>query len=691
MNTRNWQVWALAMRALAGIAALAGLAAAVPAEAQSRQELQARVGGWLAEALRASLRGDGPALRQAAEQGQAQLDGPAGPLDAAQQRWRIQCHLQPGTQADEVADAALTQLGGRVAARGWDLLDVWLPIRQLPALLQAEPRIAFAQLPQRPVLLQGPVMSAGAELLRSPQLACMAATGLGQTVAVLDGGFEGLDKALQVGEVAELVGPIPQGEGSHGTMCAEVVADVAPGAAILPLRAGSIADLQALAKEISQKGNPRQIAVVSHSVIWLGQSFGRHDGKVCEVTDAVRSAGVAWVNASGNSGAGEFYRAAFADLDNDGLHEFAAGQEKLLFYQYGGQLQLTLDWDDYEARKVNLDFELLWQEELPQGGAKWQLVAVSKMVAGKYVAPMEQLVHSPKAPGTYAVQVRALGKVPPGMRLRIVSMGHGTGNLSIWHKNGNVYDPASCDGVLTVGALAAAQYSQGPLESYSSYGPTPDGRIKPEVVAPTQVATSQGFFAGTSAACPHAAGAVAVWAAATGHAPDQVAQLLRQHAVAMGEALPDDAYGWGRIALPPAELGWDCSATDLPGAQTCATTCGSVGSRTCGETCGWSSCAPPQESCNGQDDDCDGLTDDGCAPATPDASAADTAVDGSSQGDLSTNLDSASAISPPVANGQASEGSCGAGPAAPGGWSFAAAGAWAAITAWRRRKARSVN
>lgn len=682
------------MRALAGIAVLAGAAPVVPAMAQSRQELQARVGGWLAEALRASLRGDDPALRQAAEQGQAQLDGLAGPLDAAERRWRIQCHLQPGTQADEVADAALTRLGGRVAARGWDLLDVWLPLRQLPALLQAEPRIAFAQLPQRPVLLQGPVTSAGAELLRSPQLACTAATGLGQTVAVLDGGFEGLDKALQAGEVAELVGPIPQGEGTHGTMCAEVVADVAPGAAILPLRAGSIADLQALAKEISQKGNPRQIAVVSHSVIWLGQSFGRHDGKVCEVTDAVRSAGVAWVNASGNSGAGEFYRAAFADLDNDGLHEFAAGQEKLLFYQYGGQLQLTLDWDDYEARKVNLDFELLRQEELPQGGAQWQLVASSKMVAGKYVAPMEQLVHSPKAPGTYAVQVRALGKVPAGMRLRIVSMGHGTGNLSIWHKNGNVYDPASCDGVLTVGALAAAQYSQGPLESYSSYGPTPDGRIKPEVVAPTQVATSQGFFAGTSAACPHAAGAVAVWAAATGQAPDQVAQLLRQHAVAMGEALPDDAYGWGRIALPPAELGWDCSATDLPGAQTCATACGSVGSRTCGETCGWSSCAPPQESCNGQDDDCDGLTDDGlsgCAPATPDASAADTEADGFAKGDLSTNPDSASAIPPSAANGQASEGSCRAGPSAPGGWTLAAAAAWAAITALRRRRARSVD
>lgn len=572
-----------------------------------------RIGGWLELAIRAWQKGDRAAVAHAALAGQAYLEGAEGPAET--RRWRVQLHLQDGHTASELGDEVVRRAGGAVAVRGLDLADVWLPLGQVEALLAAEPLIAFAQLPLRPVLLNGPKMSEGAALLRTQPVQCLAADGTGTTVAVLDSGFEGLDNSVASGEVTKLAGVIPQGGGTHGTMCAEVVADVAPGAAILPLRSDTMADLQALAKEVADQGNPRKITVVSHSAIWLGQSFGRHEGKACEATDLVRSAGVAWVNASGNSGNGEFYRFPFVDLDGDGLHEFQPGQEKLLFHQSGwGKLQLTLDWDDYTERKVNLDFELYRQE-----ASGWVAVTTSKMVAGKYIPPMEQLYIADPGGGIYAVQVRAKSAVPKGMKLRIVSMGAGTGAFSVWHKNGNVYDPASCDGVLTVGALAAAAYTQGPLEGYSSYGPTADGRNKPEVVAPTQVTTSVGFFAGTSAACPHVAGAVAVWAAASGKAPETVAQLMRNHAIPMGEALPDQAYGWGRITLPAQELGWDCSPTELPGAQTCATSCGSTGTHLCGADCRFSPCAAPAEVCNSLDDDCDGQTDEAlpsCLPAS---------------------------------------------------------------------------
>ncbi len=43
----------------------------------------------------------------------------------------------------------------------------------------------------------------------------------------------------------------------------------------------------------------------------------------------------------------------------------------------------------------------------------------------------------------------------------------------------------------------------------------------------------------------------------------------------------------------------------------CTTSCGSTGMRTCGSDCTWGSCEPPVEVCNGLDDDCDGLTDEG--------------------------------------------------------------------------------
>ncbi len=52
--------------------------------------------------------------------------------------------------------------------------------------------------------------------------------------------------------------------------------------------------------------------------------------------------------------------------------------------------------------------------------------------------------------------------------------------------------------------------------------------------------------------------------------------------------------------------------------EPCATSCGSIGSRVCSVSCAWGSCAPPIEACNGRDDDCDTVCDNGspcCANA----------------------------------------------------------------------------
>ncbi|MBI5501397.1 MAG: hypothetical protein HY907_14220 [Deltaproteobacteria bacterium] len=51
---------------------------------------------------------------------------------------------------------------------------------------------------------------------------------------------------------------------------------------------------------------------------------------------------------------------------------------------------------------------------------------------------------------------------------------------------------------------------------------------------------------------------------------------------------------------------------DGDAARACATSCGSAGTQSC-DACSWSACAPPAETCNGADDDCDGQTDEGFA------------------------------------------------------------------------------
>ncbi|MBZ0120617.1 MAG: hypothetical protein K8H88_26730, partial [Sandaracinaceae bacterium] len=83
-----------------------------------------------------------------------------------------------------------------------------------------------------------------------------------------------------------------------------------------------------------------------------------------------------------------------------------------------------------------------------------------------------------------------------------------------------------------------------------------------------------------------------------------------------------DASGrWG-MCMPPSEscngVDDDCDgaaddgfACRMGASTACLSACGSVGTQSCGAGCSWGACTPPSEICNGVDDDCDGVVDDG--------------------------------------------------------------------------------
>jgi cysteine-rich repeat protein len=88
-----------------------------------------------------------------------------------------------------------------------------------------------------------------------------------------------------------------------------------------------------------------------------------------------------------------------------------------------------------------------------------------------------------------------------------------------------------------------------------------------------------------------------------------------------GTRVCSTACSWG-ACTPPAEIcngiDDDCDTVCDEGstccagtAETCTTSCGTAGGRrTCQSGCTWSACVPPVETCNGVDDDCDGATDE---------------------------------------------------------------------------------
>ncbi len=110
--------------------------------------------------------------------------------------------------------------------------------------------------------------------------------------------------------------------------------------------------------------------------------------------------------------------------------------------------------------------------------------------------------------------------------------------------------PADADSIISVGAVT----STGTLSSFSSMGPTADGRIKPEVcalgtgdyLASASSNTAYGYGNGTSFSCPLTAGAAAiVWGAHPDWTNMQVRQAMME--TASRASTPDNSYGWGIV------------------------------------------------------------------------------------------------------------------------------------------------
>jgi hypothetical protein len=105
-----------------------------------------------------------------------------------------------------------------------------------------------------------------------------------------------------------------------------------------------------------------------------------------------------------------------------------------------------------------------------------------------------------------------------------------------------------------------------------------------------------------------------------------------------GSRLCSGSCAWGSCT-PPAEIcngldddcdgaadnGFACIPSTL---SACTTSCGSTGTRTCAADCTLGACVPPAESCNGVDDDCDGMTDEGCGSCSGCAGATTVSAPG---------------------------------------------------------------
>ncbi len=130
-----------------------------------------------------------------------------------------------------------------------------------------------------------------------------------------------------------------------------------------------------------------------------------------------------------------------------------------------------------------------------------------------------------------------------------ITVVNSAGNNGYNSSHNTLNAPADGDSVITIGAVG----SSGGVASFSSVGPTYDGRIKPDLMAMGSndyIATTTGnnysYGSGTSFSCPLAAGVCALLLQKNPLlTPMEVLEILRS--TASRSTNPDNQYGWGII------------------------------------------------------------------------------------------------------------------------------------------------
>jgi subtilisin family serine protease len=403
--------------------------------------------------------------------------------------------------------------------------------------------VISVRLPEHRVPDQGPVEGEGVDVTDADVWHSAGITGEGLRIAVLDLGFAGYEALLGEELPDEVVfkdfGWFYGEPEVHGTACAEIVHEVAPGAELIfAMYDGSDAAFGEAVDWLLDQ----DVDIISHSA---GGLIGPRDGSEwdAQLVNDLAADGILWVNAAGNE-ALSHYRGSFADTDGNGVHEFAPGEETLAIYGYSDFLGIALSWDDNWERPEQ-DYELFVYD---QAG---DLLASSRDVQSG--EPGQEPVEVVLLDGIdeYAVYVAvAVGEADRDVTFDIFVL---NGDVEYPTAGYSISPPSDALYSLTVGAV---EWSDDTLADYSSQGPTVDNRLKPEISAPTGVSgVSYGpqAFDGTSASCPHVAGAAAlVWQAYPEFTRQETVDFLLSQAVDLGPAGPDTGFGYGRLHLPAA-------------------------------------------------------------------------------------------------------------------------------------------
>ena len=486
----------------------------------------------------------------------------------------------------------LEDYGGDTRNVGEDYIEAYVPVTLLGQISQ-QPGVLRVQeiVPPQPAQLTQQITGQGPPVHGSQAWNQAGYSGQGVKVGIIDTGFTGFSSLMgtelpktvvarcytDVGvftqdladceaapNVTDVLSPqcldYVRGRAasgnSHGTVVAESLIDIAPGVELYIAKPRSLGDLQATAAWMASQG----VSVINHSVGWFfdgpGNGTSPISASALNTVDRAVASDVTWVNAAGNS-ADDTWFGGYSDPDGNRALRFG-GQNNEIMGIFVGACQLyrvQLRWEDnWGGASTDLDLHLadrrtgetIFSSDVTQSGESGHV-------------PFEWIRFR------FPIETRDLGiavthhsgEAPDWVQITV----WGTGGIQHYTKNGSITNPAESakPGMLAVGA--AHWNDVRAIEFYSSQGPTPDGRVKPDIVGADCGAAAliplneyNDGFCGTSQSAPHVAGMAAlVRQRFPDYSPAQVASYLKDNAQQQQTPDPNNTWGHGFAKLPPPD------------------------------------------------------------------------------------------------------------------------------------------
>jgi len=352
--------------------------------------------------------------------------------------------------------------------------------------------------------------------------------GKGVKVGILDFGFGEYKQLQQRGIV-----PAPratqtfnQGQPSsnvggrevHGTACAEIIHQMAPEADLYLAQVGAgdgganAGDILKAAQWLINQG----VDIINFSGGGSGMALDGTSPLDKMVDESVSQKGILWTISAGNE-ADDHWAGMLKDKDNNGLVDIAEnGSGDFLTFectQAPCELSFTInidDWPDSPNRSASIGLSAF----LVTADAQGNFVEVTSGHLdrkGKQSSASFDMGAGGLKKGAYALVLKAPQNASNVKAHVFFNRARGA-SLVTKNKYGSLTTPGTSKQGLSVAAYSVITNS---IADYSSRGPTDDGRIKPDISAPSEVksnayAKEGGIFDGTSAAAPHVAGFAAL-------------------------------------------------------------------------------------------------------------------------------------------------------------------------------------